>query len=100
MATRRPATAARAGALARWQARRQEEAQYPALYLHVWANADGVHCDARVDSMTVGGKLRRVQIARATWRPSEVSERRIVDWGQRALSRWLADNPEEMYNAS
>lgn len=91
----------RKGAKARWspieqakavevyRERRALEQQFPALSLHVYANFHGVHCHAAITSMTPDGRLRRVVIAQASWRPPEVNERLVVEWGRRALAAWL-----------
>lgn len=72
-----------------YRQRKLLEQQFPALSLHVYANFHGVHCHAVVNSMTPDGKLRQVQIARATWKPPQVTERLVVEWGHRALAAWL-----------
>jgi hypothetical protein len=64
-------------------------ATHPALYLHVWCNFEGVHTEAHVDHLDSSGRLRRVEVARAVWKPPTVSERLVVEWGERALRAWL-----------
>jgi hypothetical protein len=68
---------------------KQFTATHPALYLHVWCNFSGVHVEAHVDHLDTSGRLRRVEVARALFRPSAVSERLVVEWGERALKAWL-----------
>jgi hypothetical protein len=64
-------------------------ATHPSLYLHVWCNFSGVNCVAYVDHLDRHGRLQRSSIAKATWRPPEVSETLVVEWGARALRTWL-----------
>ena len=73
---------------------RQFRATHPSLYLHVWCNFSGVQVEAHVDWLDGQGRLQRTEIARASWRPSQVSERLVVEWGSRALSAWLARDLE------
>jgi hypothetical protein len=69
-------------------------ATHPSLYLHIWCNFSGVHCVAHVDWLDEKGKLVRLEIAKASWRPPEVTETLVVEWGERALSRWLESRQE------
>ena len=64
-------------------------ATHPALYLHVYCNFSGVVVTAHVDWLDNRGKLQRIEIANVTFRPHEVSERLVVEWGQRCLTSWL-----------
>jgi len=64
-------------------------ATHPSLYLHVWCNFSGVNVVAYVDHLSAHGRLIRVEVAKATWRPPEVSESLVVEWGERALRAWL-----------
>lgn len=64
-------------------------ATHPSLFLHVWCNFSGVNVIAYVDHVNAHGRLIRAEVAKATWRPSEVSERLVVEWGERALRAWL-----------
>jgi len=68
---------------------RQFTATHPALYLHLYCNFSGVHLVAHVDHLDSAGRIQRTEIAKATWRPTEVSERLVVEWAQRALTAWL-----------
>ena len=64
-------------------------ASYPSLYMHVWANFSGVNVVAYVDHLNPKGRLIRTEIAKATWKPREVTEALVVEWGARALRAWL-----------
>lgn len=66
------------------------ECRFPELWLRVWATPNGIRLMAIL--YLVGPRYgRRVEtIADATWKPSQVTEVSVVDWGQRALSAWLA----------
>jgi hypothetical protein len=72
-----------------YEEKRQFTATHPALYLHVWCGFEAVNCNAHVDWLDARGRLVQIQIARASWRPSEVNERLVVEWGRRALAAWL-----------
>lgn len=62
---------------------------YPQLFMHIYAGLDGMRVSARVEYVGDDGRLVCHQIAQATWRPKEVSERLVVEWGHRALAAWL-----------
>lgn len=64
-------------------------ATHPALYLHVWCNYSGINVVANVDHLDAKGRLRRVEIAHATFRTPPPREEDIVLWGARALASWL-----------
>lgn len=70
-------------------------ATHPSLYMHVWCNFSGVNVVAYVDWLNDKGRLIRTEVAKATWRPPEVTERLIVEWGERALARWLGEPADE-----
>jgi hypothetical protein len=65
--------------------------RYPQLHLRVWAQLDGMHVLAYVEYMGEDARLVVHDVARAVWHPKEVTEELVVEWGQRALSRWLGD---------
>ncbi len=71
---------------------KQFTATHPALYLHVYCNFSGVQVVAYVDHLDAKGRLQRTEIQNTSFRPPAVSERLVVEWGQRALLRWLEDN--------
>jgi len=64
---------------------------YPELRLRVVAEPEGVHLVAvlYLPGPTLGRPLAVLQDA--VWQPSEVTEVTVVDWGRRALARWLED---------
>lgn len=68
---------------------KQFTATHPALYLHVYCNFSGVQVVAYVDHLDRTGKLRRTTIQSTSFRPPAVTERLIVEWGERALRSWL-----------
>jgi hypothetical protein len=72
---------------------REVALRYPELSLRVWAELDGVHLYALIWYPVDGNQRRHVEIAKAVWQPSEVTEYSVVDWGRRALGRWLVDHP-------
>lgn len=59
------------------------------LNLRLWCEQDGVHLCAYVYRLAPAGRLEHISIAKASWRPSEVTEVAVVDWGRRALESWL-----------
>ena len=63
--------------------------RYPDLHLRVWALPDGVHCLAYIQREDQHGRLVTLEVARATWMPTSVTELSVVEWGRRALSAWL-----------
>ena len=73
---------------------KQFTATHPSLYMHVWCNFSGVNVVAYVDHLNEKGRLLRTELAEATWRPPEVTERLIVEWGERALRAWLEGQAE------
>jgi hypothetical protein len=68
---------------------KQFTATHPALYLHIYCNFSGVQVVAHVDHLDARGRLRRQVIANTSFRPPEVTERLVVEWGERALRAWL-----------
>lgn len=69
-------------------------AALPSLHLMVWADKDGMNLKATVYVGSGVRGRRRTDIAFATWRPQEVTERSVVEWGERALAKWLAEHVE------
>ncbi len=64
-------------------------ATHPALYVHVYCNFSGVQVVAYVDHLDRQGRLKRTPIQNTSFRPPEVTERLVVEWGERALRSWL-----------
>lgn len=64
---------------------------YPSLELRVYATAQGVRVSAVVWPAGRMGERHPITVAEATWQPSEVTELSVVDWGRRALARWLEE---------
>jgi uncharacterized protein YecA (UPF0149 family) len=73
------------------RARAFQESQWQ-LSMHVVAQLDGWHLYARVWRATEEGKLQFIEVANAAWRGRPAGAQEVVEWGQRALARWLADN--------
>jgi len=68
--------------------------RFPELSLRIYATPVGMRLIA---SITYPGERwqRRVEtIQEAVWTPGYVDERRVVEWGQRALGAWLAGKVE------
>lgn len=65
--------------------------QYPELHLRVFATPVGMKLVASLYYPETEPYNRRVEVlTEAVWQPREVTEESVVDWGQRALARWLA----------
>jgi hypothetical protein len=99
--SRREGYSAAAAARARlaYEADQKASWQYPSLYLHIHATARGVRISASVSSLDPRGRMRRTEIASGVWRPKQVTERLVVEWGERALRRWLEANQPEQEGA-
>jgi hypothetical protein len=82
-----------AAAVEAYRLARAYEQQHPALNLQVHCTMRGVELNAKVMHLDEKGRLRVTQIARAYWQPGEVSERLVVEWGERALRAWLEGAP-------
>lgn len=66
--------------------------QYPELHLRVFATPVGMKLVASLYWPETAPYNRRVEVlTEAIWQPREVTEELVVDWGQRALAKWLAD---------
>jgi hypothetical protein len=64
----------------------------PQLHLRVWATYNLITTLAYVEWMGDDGRLVHHGVARATWEPpARPTERQVVEWGYRALGKWLAD---------
>lgn len=66
----------------------------PQLTLRVWAVHDLIKTAAYVEWVGDDGKLVVHSVADATWRPTVVTEALVVEWGYRALGKWLSDQQE------
>jgi hypothetical protein len=69
---------------------------YPQLTLRVWAECDGVHLLAYVQTWNTVRGVVHEDIARAVWQPVGVTEWDVVDWARRALTRWLSEHAEDL----
>lgn len=95
MASKRPQTQAHVAALRYYEERKRVDKQHPSLTLHCYATPRGVALHACVDQWGSDGRLHRTEIAQAVWKPAKVTERLVVEWGERALRRWLETNLED-----
>lgn len=75
------------------EAARAKRWAFPQLTLRLWAEVDGMHLYAMVQTVDEKGRLHTSEIGRAVWQPSSVTERMVVDWGRRCLEAWLATHP-------
>lgn len=68
---------------------------FPELQLRVYAIQLGVKLEAIMWYPADADWHREVRcVAEALWQPAEVTPEKLVEWGQRALARWLADEAE------
>lgn len=66
----------------------------PSLHLLIWPTAQSMRLSL-VMYYSVPGQRRACQVLRsADWRPAKVTQRKLVEWGQRALADWLAEHAE------
>jgi len=86
-----PAAAPRSGRLSVAPTRDRTTSRYPELILRVWACNDGVHLKALLLTPKGGEHPQPQTLMEAVWQPSEVTEVSVVDWGYRALRKWLED---------
>ena len=63
---------------------------FPALTLRVYADELGMHVRADIVKEGHARRLERETIADVVFKPSQVTELSVVDWGQRCLADWLA----------
>lgn len=70
---------------------REHTSHRPFLHLSVFCQLSGVAVVAFVDRLDAKGKLVRTEIANTSFRPPKVTERLIVEWGERCLRAWLED---------
>lgn len=83
--------AARSALREYWAHESKIECQYPELTMRVWATPKGMRLMAMV--YLPGEKYSRplIVLQDAVWQPSEVTEVAVVDWGRRALVKWLEE---------
>jgi hypothetical protein len=80
---------ARAALRAAKQEQMTAVAGLPSLHLLVWATRDGMRLSLVMYHSLPGARRSCTVLRDATWRPKEVSEVALVDWGRRALADWL-----------
>lgn len=66
-------------------------AALPSLHLLVYANRDGMQVSLALHHAFSGGRRTCEVLRTATFRPSEVTAEKMVDWGRRACADWLAN---------
>lgn len=75
---------------------RQEQAErtsgMPSLHLLIWPTPSALRLSLVIYHSKPGMRRSCTVLKTAEWQPKEVSERALVDWGQRALASWL-ENP-------
>ena len=86
--------AARSALREAWQEADRVACGYPELRMRVWAAPDGVHLLALLYMPGERYSRELITLQNAIWRPSEVTEIAVVDWGRRALAHWLAEQLE------
>lgn len=58
---------------------------WPSLHLYIYANPEGVHLTMYLAHREPPNRYRHQQLQRATWRPIEVTEARLLEWARRAI---------------
>lgn len=79
---------------AAYAARQRARMSLPELTLHVYAAPDGVCVDARLIVPAGRARTRQQTIASVKFRPAEVTEEKVVQWGIGCLSTWLQTRAE------
>ena len=83
-------------ARARYMAALQKvECTFPELHMRISATPVGMRLVVSLYKPGTRFQRRVEVISEAVWTPRTVSERDVIDWGRRALAKWLADHPEE-----
>lgn len=70
--------------------------RYPELTLHLFATRHGMRILAQLYHAGPMGTRLVETIADAVWQPSAVTERKVVEWGERALRAWLESRLADM----
>lgn len=86
-----------------WQARRQAHeahlskiARMPSLHLLVWPTPSCVRLSLVIYHSESGSRRSCTVLRTAEWRPAEVSERKLVEWGMKAMVSWLEEPTVEL----
>ena len=62
------------------------------LSLRVYAHLDGWHAIAYVYRWGEDNRMEVAEIARASWKGRAAGATTVVQWGSRALEKWLGEN--------
>lgn len=76
--------------LSRYERDKRIKWMFPQFSMRLYADSEGFHCYAIVETLNEKGVPRRQEIANVVWAPVGVTERLVVEWGARALEAWLA----------
>lgn len=68
-----------------------EVASTPALHLLIWRTPSCLRLSLVIYHSRPGGRRSCTILRDAEWTPKEVTERKLVEWGQRAMADWLAN---------
>lgn len=63
----------------------------PSLHLLIWPTPSAVRLSLVVYYSRPGMRRTCKVLRQAEWNPKEVTERALIDWGQRALASYLQD---------
>jgi hypothetical protein len=77
-------------ALSRYERDKRVKWMFPQFSMRLYADSEGFHCYAIVETLNAKGQPTRTEIANAVWAPVDVTERLVVSWGARALEAWLS----------
>ena len=91
-----PADAARSALRKSREEQARRIAGIPSLHLLIWAAPQSMRLSLALYHSAPGMRRTCTVLRSAEWTPRKVSERDLVEWGQRALADWLA-NPTEQH---
>ncbi len=86
-----PANAARSALLKARRAEAERRMGLPSLHLLIWPTPSAVRLSLVIYYSRPGQRRTCKVLRQAEWNPKEVTERTLIDWGQRALASYLQD---------
>ena len=94
MAEPKAGSAAAAARRALYEAQKKagdEHMGLPSLHLLIWPTRDAVRLSLVIYYSRPGMRRTCKVLRSAEWNPKEVTERTLIDWGQRAMAAYLQD---------
>lgn len=86
-----PAAAARSALHKARQEAANQRMALPSLHLLIWPTPSAVRLSLVIYYSRPGMRRTCKVLRQAEWNPQEVTERALIDWGQRALAAYLGD---------